>query len=62
LTELPLSPDDARAAGIRTLVELLGYRAGRQPADVVFRVINSDGAEDGSRSFAMRQLRARRQG
>ena len=59
MTELPLIPDDARAAGIRTLVELLEYRAGRQPADVVFRFINSDGAEDGSLSFAMLQLRAR---
>lgn len=59
MTELPLILDDARAAGIRTLVELLEYRAERQPADVVFRFINSDGAEDGALSFAMLQHRAR---
>ena len=43
--------NDARAAGISTLVELLEYRAARQPHDVVFRFINGDGTEDGLLTF-----------
>jgi 8-amino-7-oxononanoate synthase len=51
--------DDARDARVQTLVDLLDYRAARQPEHIVFRFINSDGREDGSLSFAQLQRRAR---
>jgi 8-amino-7-oxononanoate synthase len=51
--------NDARAAGISTLVELLEYRAARQPHDVVFRFINGDGSEDGVLTFGELRDRAR---
>jgi 8-amino-7-oxononanoate synthase len=51
--------DDARAAGVQTLVDLLEYRAAVQPTDVVFRFINSDGREEDVLAFATLQRRAR---
>ena len=51
--------DDALAAGIETLVDLLDYRAERQPHEVVFRFLGGDGAEDGTLDFAELRLRAR---
>jgi 8-amino-7-oxononanoate synthase len=51
--------DDARDAGVQTLVDLLDYRAGQQPDHIVFRFISSDGREEGSLSFAQLQRRAR---
>jgi 8-amino-7-oxononanoate synthase len=51
--------DDARAAGVQTLIDLLEYRAARQPMHEVFRFINSDGREDGALGFAALQRRAR---
>jgi 8-amino-7-oxononanoate synthase len=52
-----LLTDDARAAGISTLVELLEFRAERQPDDTVFRFVSGDGIEDGTLTFS--ELRAR---
>ncbi|HEY2026004.1 MAG TPA: fatty acyl-AMP ligase, partial [Gemmatimonadaceae bacterium] len=54
----PLS-DDARAAQVQTLVDLVEYRAARQPAHTVFRFLNGDGSEDGALTFAQLQRRAR---
>jgi len=51
--------DDARAAGVQTLVDLVEYRAAIQPSDVVFRFINSDGREEEALTFATLQRRAR---
>jgi 8-amino-7-oxononanoate synthase len=51
--------DDARTAGIATLVELLDHRAARQGDDLVFRFVSGDGTEEGA--FTFRALRARAQ-
>ncbi len=59
MTERELLPDDARAAGVQTLVDLLEYRAARQPSHVVFRFLNSDAREEGTLTFAALQRRAR---
>ena len=59
MSEGDLLRDDARDAGVQTLVDLLDYRAAQQPEHVVFRFINSDGREDGSLTFAQLQRRAR---
>lgn len=59
MTERELLPDDARAAGVQTLVDLLEYRAARQPSHTVFRFINGDGREEAELTFATLQRRAR---
>src|ERR1700716_3026284 len=59
VSERELLPDDARAAGVQTLVDLLEHRAALQPAHVVFRFINSDGREEEVLTFATLQRRAR---
>jgi 8-amino-7-oxononanoate synthase len=59
VTTHDLLQDDARRAGITTLVGLLEYRAERQPDDVVFRFVSGDGTEEGV--LTLRQLRARAQ-
>ena len=59
MTARELLPDDARAAGVQTLVDLLEYRAATQPSHVVFRFINSDGREEDVLTFATLQRRAR---
>jgi acyl-CoA synthetase (AMP-forming)/AMP-acid ligase II len=58
VTQAELLLDDAHAAGITTLVDLLDYRAERQPHDVVFRFLGGDGAEDGTLDFAGLRRRA----
>jgi 8-amino-7-oxononanoate synthase len=52
-------PDDARAAGLQTLVDLVEYRGSLQPSHTVFRFINSDGREEDVLTFATLQRRAR---
>ena len=52
-------PDDAHAAGVQTLVDLLEYRAARQPAHTVFRFINGDGRDEDALTFATLLRRAR---
>jgi 8-amino-7-oxononanoate synthase len=59
VSEGELLRDDARAAGVQTLVDLLEYRAAIQPPHVVFRFINSDGREEDGLTFATLQRRAR---
>ena len=54
-----LLQDDARDAGVATLVELLDYRAARHPHDVVFRFLSGDGVEDGALTFQELRTRAR---
>jgi 8-amino-7-oxononanoate synthase len=51
--------DDARGAGVQTLVDLLEYRAAIQPSHVVFRFIDGDGREQEVLTFATLQRRAR---
>ena len=57
MSTFELLQDDARRAGIASLVELLEYRAERQGDDVVFRFVSGDGTEEASLTF--RELRAR---
>jgi acyl-CoA synthetase (AMP-forming)/AMP-acid ligase II len=59
VTHRDLLDDDARRAGISTLVELLEHRAERQPDELVFRFVSGDGAEDGTLTFAELRQRAR---
>jgi 8-amino-7-oxononanoate synthase len=59
VNSIELLSDDARAAGVRTLVGLLEYRAATQPDDVVFRFVNSEGQEDGTLTFATLRTHAR---
>ena len=54
-----LLQDDARAAGVRTLVDLLEYRARIQPSHVVFRFVDGEGREQDVLTFAALQRRAR---
>ncbi len=55
----PLKPDDARRAGVQTLVDVLDYRAGTQPDAVIFRSLASDGSARAELTFAGLQHRAR---
>jgi 8-amino-7-oxononanoate synthase len=54
-----LLKDDARAAGVQTLVDLLEYRAAIQPSHVVFRFVDGEGREQEVLTFATLQRRAR---
>jgi 8-amino-7-oxononanoate synthase len=54
-----LLPDDARQAGVQTLVDVLEYRAARQPSLEVFRYLKGDGREQGVLTFAELQREAR---
>jgi 8-amino-7-oxononanoate synthase len=54
-----LLKDDARAAGVQTLVDLLEYRATIQPSHVVFRFVDGEGREQDVLTFATLQRRAR---
>ena len=51
--------DDAKGAGVQTLVDLLEYRAARQPRHAVFRFINGEARDEGALTFATLQRRAR---
>lgn len=51
--------DDARAAGVQTLVDVLEYRAHKQGAQVAFRYLQGDGVEKNSITYAALQQRAR---
>ena len=51
--------DDARAAGVQSLVDLLEYRAYRQPSHAVFRFISSEGRDEEALTFSTLQRRAR---
>ena len=55
MTNADLLNDDVRAAGVSTLVEMLEYRAGRQPDEIVFRFVSGEGVEDGALTFARRK-------
>jgi 8-amino-7-oxononanoate synthase len=59
VSETTLLPDDARAAGVQTLVDLLEFRAARQPSHTVFRYLNGDGTEEGTLTFATLRRRSR---
>jgi len=59
MTLPPLKPDDARGAGVQTLVDVLEYRAGMQPDAVIFRSLRGDGTERGALTFAELQRQAR---
>ena len=54
-----LLSDDAKAAGVQTLVDLLEYRAKRQPLQIAFRYLEGDGIEKASITYAALQHRAR---
>ena len=54
-----LRPDDARAAGVQSLVDVLDYRAAREPGRTIFRFLNGDGTEQSSVTFAELRRRAR---
>jgi 8-amino-7-oxononanoate synthase len=54
-----LLTDDARHAGVQTLVDVLEYRAATQPSRTIFRYIRGDGTEQASLTFSDLQLRAR---
>lgn len=56
----PLLPDDARAAGVRTLVDVLAYRAARQPNDTVFTFLVGDGITDGTLTYQELDTQAHR--
>src|SRR4051812_44678546 len=59
VNERMLLRDDAKAAGVQTLVDLLEYRAQRQPLQVAFRYLQGDGAEKATITYAALQHRAR---
>lgn len=51
--------DDARRAGVQTLVDMLDYRVGTHADEVIFRSLRGDGSERGTLTFAALQRRAR---
>lgn len=57
--DAPLRIDDARAAGVTTLVDVLEYRARREPDVTVFRFLQGDGREKAVITFGELQRRAR---
>ncbi|MGH7655653.1 MAG: aminotransferase class I/II-fold pyridoxal phosphate-dependent enzyme [Gemmatimonadaceae bacterium] len=59
MNETRLLPDDAREAGAQTFVDVLEYRAAREPSRTIFRYIHSDGHEQASITFAELRQRAR---
>jgi 8-amino-7-oxononanoate synthase len=59
VNETRLLPDDARKAGAQTFVDVLEYRAARQPSQTIFRYVHSDGREQDSVTFAELRQRAR---
>jgi acyl-CoA synthetase (AMP-forming)/AMP-acid ligase II len=59
VTNHDLLPDDARRAGVQTLIDVLEYRAGLHPLDVVFRSLQGEGAEAGMLTYAELQRQAR---
>ena len=59
MSEGELLLDDARAARVQTLVDLLEYRARIQPSHTVFRFINGEGREEAALTFATLQRQAR---
>ena len=59
MNETRLLPDDAREAGAQTFVDVLEYRAAREPSRTIFRYVHSDGHEQASVTFADLRLRAR---
>lgn len=58
-SERQLLPDDARAAGVQTLVDVLEYRAHRQATQIAFRFLQGDGVEKATITFGALQQRAR---
>ena len=54
-----LLSDDARAVGVQTLVDVLEYRAQRQPSQIAFRYLLGDGTEKATITYAALQRRAR---
>jgi acyl-CoA synthetase (AMP-forming)/AMP-acid ligase II len=59
VNETRLLPDDAREAGVQTFVDVLEYRAAREPSHTIFRYVHSDGHEQASVTFAELRRRAR---
>lgn len=52
-------PDDARAAGVQTLIDVLEYRARNLGDRVIFRELHGDGVEAVTLTYAGLQTRAR---
>ncbi len=59
MNETRLLPDDAREAGTQTFVDVLEYRAAREPSRTIFRYVHTDGHEQASVTFAELRQRAR---
>lgn len=59
MIETPLKADDAKAAGIQSLVDMLEYRAHRHSDELAFRYLASDGSEKSSITYGELQRRAR---
>ncbi len=59
VNENKLLLDDAKAARVQTLVDLLEYRARRHPTQVAFRYLQGDGSEKATITYAALQHRAR---
>ncbi len=59
MNETRLLPDDAREAGAQTFVDVLEYRAAREPSRTIFRYVHTDGYEQASITFSELRQRAR---